>query len=266
MSEEKRKTAIQQALEQPVFGERVASAAAILGIGEDVLARILVEDLGADTSPRLGRVTFQDIMERVSGSLPVRVREALDILKGDEKGDGKGRAEGGTGDLVKELRDETRLHELTGGRPLLCEQGGHEHSAANIRHYRKTGQAPKVCVFAGCGKVLASPRAEVSFEDGVTFLAPDGTNPQTGRNEGRFSLANRSLARIFIERGYLTVDEAWRRLEDGSLRAHFSIPAAEVEETDPGYANRLRKPFGGVRTGSGTDPYYRDRQSGHTRY
>ncbi|MDP3771711.1 MAG: hypothetical protein Q8R16_05405 [bacterium] len=247
------KTPVQQALEQPVFKERVTTAATILGVPEETLAQILVDVIGADTPALLERVSFQDLVDNVSGAKPAKVRAALDVLKGDGK---SAKGEGGTSDLVKELRDESRLHELTGGRPLLCEHGGIEHSAANIRYFRKTGQAPKVCVYAGCAKLLASPKAEVSFEDGRTFLAPDGANPQTGRNEGKFSLADRALAHILIERRELSLDDAWRRLEDGSLRRHFSVTVAEIEAEDAGYANRLRKPFGGVRTGS-MDPFHR---------
>ena len=255
------KNPVQQALEQPVFKERVCAAAAILGIAEDVLATILVETIGADQPSLLERVSFQDITDNVSGAKPAKVRAAIDVLKGDEKG----RLGGGIGDLVKELRDESRLHELTGGRPLLCEHGGIEHSAANIRHYRRVGQPPKTCTYAGCGKLLASPKAEVSFEDGRTFLAPDGVNPQTGRNEGKFSLADRALAHILISLRKLTTDEAWRRLADGSLRTHYAVDALEIEAEDAGYANRLRQPFGGVRTG-GFDPFHRGQQAGHRTY
>lgn len=247
------KNPVQVALENTAFKERVATAATILGIAEDALAHVLVDVLGADSPEDLEHVTFQDLMENVSGAKPAPTRRALDILKGDGKG--KGKADGGTGDLVKELRDESRLIELTGGRPMLCEHGGLEHSAANIRYFRRTGQAPKTCVFAGCGKLLASPKAEVSFEDGLTFLAPDGVNPQSGRNEGRFPLADRALAFVLIGQRNLTKDEAWRRLEDGSLRTHYQVDVAEIEAEDAGYANRLRKSFGGVRTGS-ADPFY----------
>lgn len=247
------KNPVQVALENPVFKERVATAATILEIPEEALATTLVETLGADSPEDLEHVTFQDLMENVSGAKPASTRRALDVLKGDGKGKVKG---DGTSDLVKELRDESRLNELTGGRPLLCEHGGLEHSAANIRYFRKTGQAPKTCVYAGCGNRLANPKAEVSFEDGRTFLTPDGVDPQTGRNEGRFPLADRALARILITgQQRLTVDEAWRRLEDGSLRTHYAIAAAEIEDADAGYANLLRQSFGGVRTGS-ADPFY----------
>ncbi|MDO8622127.1 MAG: hypothetical protein Q7R80_02760 [bacterium] len=253
------KNPVQEALGNPGFKERVATAATILGVPEETLAQILVDVIGADTPALLERVSFQDLVDNVSGAKPAKVRAALDILKGDGKSP---KGEGGTGDLVKELRDESRLHELTGGRPLLCEHGL-DHSAANIRYFRKTEQAPKVCVYAGCGKRLASPKAEVSFEDGRTFLAPDGVNPQTGRNEGKFALADRALAHILIERRELSLDDAWRRLEDGSLRRHFALTAAEIEADDPSYVNQLRKPFGGVRTGS--DPFYRG-QPGHARF
>lgn len=254
---------VQQALENNAFKERVAAAATILGIAEDALATTLVVTLGADSPEDLEHVTFQDLMENVAGAKPAPARRALDVLKGDGKAKPK---DGSVGDLVKELRDESRLLELTGGRPLLCDDGGIEHSAANIRHFRKTGQVPKVCVYAGCGKLLQVMKGEVSFEDGVTFLGGDGANPLTKRNEGKFSLADRALANILIGQRKLTVDEAWRRLEDGSLRTHYAVDAAEIESDDPSYANQLRKPFHGVRTG-GFDPFPGTRpSSGHTRY
>jgi hypothetical protein len=252
MSDENKKNAVQKALESPVFDERVNKAAEILGVSKDTLATTLVETLGADTPDLLERVSFQDLMENVSGAKPVKVRVALNALRGDGRiGD---KADGTTSDLVKELRDESRL----------CEQGGIEHSAANVRHFRRTGQVPDICVYAGCKRMLASPKAEVSFEDGYTFLAPDGVNPQTGRDEGKFSLEDRAFARILIKDRNLSVDDAWSRLANRSLRTHFSVAAAKIADANPGYANELRKSFSGIRTGS--DPFYRERRQGHREY
>lgn len=253
--------AVQMAMGNTLFHERVAAAAASLGVPEDQLAMILVDTLGADTPERLARLEFLDLMKNVPGAKAIPVREALDAFGASgRKGDGSSAS-----DLVKSLRDETKILELTGGRPLLCESGGNEHSAANIRYYRKTGTVPKLCVFAGCKQLLQHAKSEVSFEDGVTFLTADGLNPTTGRDEGKFSLADRALAFHLIRVKSLTVDEAWRRLEDGSLRTHFTVAAVEHEAERPYYANDLRKPFQGARMTS-DDPFHRNRGEGHARF
>jgi hypothetical protein len=157
-------------------------------------------------------------VEQVAGAKPAPTRRALDILKGDGKG--KGKADGSPSDLLRELRDEARLWQLTEGQPLLCEHGGSEHSAVNIRYFRKTRTVPKVCTFAGCGKLLQHAKGEVSFEDGATFLTPNGTNPTTGRNEGRFSIADRALARILIERRELSQEHIVFGIGDLGLVEH----------------------------------------------
>lgn len=272
MSEQK--TAVQIALENPVYAERVAAAAAILGVTEEELATELVEreidgrKIGATTVEDLEDeqgLSWRDMIARFGERGAVKVRRALAVLKGTERSMDKDKSgDAGVRDLVKDLRDESKLWQLTEGHPLLCEHGGTDHSAANIRHFRKTHNVPKVCVFAGCGKLLQHAMGEVSFEDNATFLSAEGVNPTTGRNEGKFPLADRALAFNLICGRTLTVDEAWRRLEDGSLRTHYAVAAAELENEHPGYASDLRKAFQGVRTG--TDPFYRDRESGHVRY
>lgn len=259
-------TAVEQALESAAFRSRIEKAAQHLGVTLEAFVATLVDELGADSVELLEHVSFQDLMETVPGAKPVKVRAALDVLKGDGKGKGKADGADAHRDLVRDLRDEARLWRLTDGNPLLCEVGGAEHSAANIRHYRRTGSVPKVCTFAQCGKFLAHAKGEVSFEDGATFLTPDGVNPLTGRNEGQYPLADRALAYRLTRERKLSVDDAWRRLADGSLRTHFSVDAAEIEAENPNYAAVLRREFHGVRTSSPADPFYRDIGPGHVRY
>lgn len=250
-------TEVETALEQPVYRDRVTDAGSVLGIEVKALAAILVDTLGADTVELLRDVTFQDITSNVSGAKPAKVRRVLKILQGDGTSSGKEREDGGNlQDLVAALKDEAKLWQFTQGKPLLCENGA-DHSAANIRHFQRTGQVPKVCVYAGCKTLLQHARGEVSFEDGSTFLAPSGENPNTGRYEAKHSLEERAICWSLIRDGKLTVDEAWRHLREGTLREHFTVDIADLRERTPNFAQNLLRSFYGVRSGGGSDPFYR---------
>lgn len=253
---------VQKVLDQQGYRVRVASAADILGQSVEELASVLV-GLGADTVEDLEVVSFQDLIGSVEGAKPTKVRRALVALKDSTAQEHAGNASENLADLVKGLGDETKLLELTDGQPLLCRSGNTEHSAANIRHYRKVSQVPKVCV--SCGELLAHVRGEVSFEDGTTFLASSGTNPATGRDEGRFALADRAIAYVLIRDRKLTPDEAWRRLEDRSLRSHFRVDVARLEGDTPNYPQLLLRELKGTRKGN--DPFFRTRGTdGHVTY
>ncbi|MBI4433514.1 hypothetical protein HY632_01975 [Candidatus Uhrbacteria bacterium] len=77
------KTEIEQALANETFKARVTEAAEVLGIKDAVLVRHLVEELGADTTALLRRVTFQDIAG-LEGAKPAKVRAALDVFQQED--------------------------------------------------------------------------------------------------------------------------------------------------------------------------------------